>query len=131
MRRRSVLVALLVALLLAAAGCGAGEPGFLIDQVSINPDDIPLNSQSTDEIRIAASVINDRHEVVDVLVTSDEGSIWIEMVEGRYPRWSGSVPVAAFYGFPIGDYWFDFEARDTTGRTVSLEDAVRLEILED
>jgi hypothetical protein len=125
---RSFLAA---AWLLAVCGCGGTEPGFRIDQVSITPDDIPLNSTSNEEIRISANVYNDRHEVFEVLVRSDEAFLWLDMVPGRYPKWSVTVPVSDFRGYPVGSYWLDIEARDDAARTLTLEDAVRLRIRED
>lgn len=126
--RRSRVAALL---LLAISGCGGTETGLRIDQVSISPDDIPLNSTSSEDIRISAQVFADRHEVVEVLVRSDEAMIWIDMLPGTYPKWSATVPVTDFQGYPIGSYWIDIEARDAAHRVVKLENAVRLKIRED
>jgi hypothetical protein len=112
-------------------GCGGEEAGFRIDQVTITPDDLPLNSQSTEEIRISALVYDDRHEVEEVLVRSDEAFLWVDMVPGRYPKWSARIPVGDFTGFPIGTYWIDIEARDDADRTLVLENAVNLRIRED
>lgn len=117
--------------LLAVSGCGGTEPGFRIDQVSITPDDIPLNSTSNEDIRISAQVFSDRHEVIEVLVRSDEAFLWLDMIPGRYPRWSVSVPVSDFQGYPVGSYGLDIEARNDADRTLTLEDAVRLKIRED
>jgi hypothetical protein len=122
---------LAAACLLAVFGCGGSEPGFRIDQVSISPDDIPLNSTSNEDIRISALVFSDRHDVVEVLVRSDEAFLWLDMIPGRYPKWSVSVPVSEFQGYPVGSYWLDIEARDDADRTLILEDAVRLKIRED
>ena len=117
-------------LLLAISGCGGTEAGFRIDQVSINPDDIPLSSSSPEDIRISAQVFADRHEVVEVLVRSDQAILWLDMVPGTYPKWTATVPIADFQGYPIGSYWIDIEARDAAHRTVTLENAVRLRIRE-
>lgn len=117
--------------LLAVCGCGGSEPGFRIDQVTITPDDIPLNSTSNEEIRISAQVFSDRHEVIEVLVRSDEAFLWLDMIPGRYPRWSVTVPVSDFQGYPVGSYGLDIEARDDAERSLRLDDAVRLKIRED
>lgn len=123
-----VVVSLVGAVL---TGCGGTEPGFRIDGVTIVPNDIPLNSQSSEDIKISASVFNDRHEVFEVLVRSDEAFLWLDMEPGRYPKWSVSVPIETFAGYAVGDYWIDIEARDDGNRTRRLEDAVRFQIRED
>ena len=124
-------VGALAALLLLAAGCGGEASGFRIDFVSVSPDDFPLFSGSSEDIAIKADVFNDRHEVLEVLVTSDQAPIWIELEPGRYPRWSIDVPIVDFQGYAIGTYWLDFEARDAADRDVSLKNAVRIKITED
>ena len=130
--RGSVATRVLLALLAgSAAACGEGEAGFRIDNVSVTPNDFPINSTSTETLDIRASVYNDRQEVLEVLARSDEADIWIDLLPGRYPRWSAEVPIFQFQGYEIGDYWLDFEARDASGRFVRLEDAVRIEITED
>lgn len=117
--------------LLAASGCGGTEADFRINNVTITPDDLPLHSQADENVRITAQVFADRHEVVEVLVRSDEALLWIDMIPNRYPKWSASVPVSDFAGYPIGTYWIDIEARDDADRRVELEDAVKLQIRED
>lgn len=117
--------------LMAVCGCGANDAGFRIDQVTIAPDDIPLNSTSNEDVRISAQVYDDRHEVVEVLVRSDEAFLWADMLPGRYPKWSARIPVADFAGYSVGTYWIDIEARDDADRRIELEDAVKLTIRED
>lgn len=126
---RAILCA--ASLLAASSGCGGIEPGFRIDDVSLKPNDIPLNSQSSEDIKISASVYDDRHEVVEVLARSDDALLWIELLPNRYPKWSVTVPIEMFEGYEIGTYWIDIEARDEAYRTRRLDDAVRLEIRED
>lgn len=126
--RRWVVAGSLVVVL---SGCGGTEPGFRIDSVTISPNDIPLNSQSTEDIKVSASVYDDRHDVFEVLVRSDDAFLWVDMVPGKYPKWSVSIPIALFEGFEVGDYWIDIEARDEGDRTRRLDDAVRLQIRQD
>ena len=128
MRRWVTAIALL---LVAAGGCGGTENGFRIDNVTISPDDLPINSQADENVRISALVYDDNHDVLEVLVRSDEALLWIDMIPGRYPKWSVSVPVSDFSGYTIGDYWIDIEARDDANRRVKLENAVKLTIRED
>lgn len=118
-------------LIVVISGCGGGEAGFRIDGVTLSPNDIPLNSQSSDVIKISASVYDDRHEVLEVLVRSEEAFLWVDMEPGRYPKWSVSVPIETFAGFEVGSYWIDIEARDDGNRVRTLDDAVRLQIRED
>lgn len=118
-------------LMVVMSGCGGTETGFRIDNVTITPDDLPLNSQADEDVRISALVYDDNHDVLEVLVRSDEAILWIDMIPGRYPKWSASVPVGDFAGYPIGDYWMDIEARDDANRRVKLENAVKLSIRED
>lgn len=122
-----------ISLLLAPlwSGCGGEDPGFRIDQVTISPDDLPVNSLSDEDVRIAALVFNDRHDVLEVLVRSDDAMLWAEMIPGRYPKWSVRIPVAEFSGYPIGKYDIDIEARDDANRLLVLENAVTLTIRED
>ena len=127
MGRRLVLLALF----LAAGACGGGEPGFRIDQVSVKPDDIPILSVSNESIKISALVYNETHEVTEVLVRSDEALLFVDLIPGRYPKWTGEVPVTDFYGYTLGSYWLDVEARDDGNRVIVLDDAVRFRILED
>ena len=117
--------------LFVAVGCGGTEPGFRIDDVSISPNDIPLNSQSSADIKITASVYNDRHEVFEVLARSDEALLWVDLEQGSYPKWSITIPIAIFEDFEIGDYWIDIEARDDGNRVRRIEDAVRFQIRDD
>ena len=112
-------------------GCGGEDAGFRIDQVTLAPDDLPVNSQSTEDVRISALVFNDRHEVLEVLVRSEEAVLWVDMIPGRYPKWTAHVPVTDLSGFPIGTYWIDIEARDDADRTLVLDNAVKLVIRED
>ena len=120
---------LFLAALLTSA-CGESEPGFRIDDVRLSPDDLPYNSLSSEDIRISADVWNDRQEVLEVLVRSDEAPLlWLELLPGaRYPKWSTTVPIVDFSQYAVGEYWLDFEARDSANRVVRLEDAVKLEI---
>ena len=122
MRRWLLLVAVVL------AGCGSGTPGFRIDDVTLTPDDIPVDTPSSTHLKVAASVFNEQHEVTNVWVTSGDGLIWIELTQGAFPRWTGEMPLSALHGFPSGDYFFDFHARDDADRNITLENAVRLRI---
>lgn len=124
--RRSTRGALLLASLLMTS-CGESA-GFRIDDVSVSPEDIPVNTPSAAFLSVNASVIGERHEVLDVWVDSDEGAIWIDLEKKVDPRWSGKVPLAAFQGFVVGDYFLDVHARDYAGREITLENAVRFRI---
>ena len=66
-----------------------------------------------------------------MLVRSDEALLWIDMEPGKEPKWSVSIPIELFAGYPLGDYWIDIEARDSGNRTRRLDDAVRFQIRED
>lgn len=127
--RSAILVPVLATFAALAASCGEGDAGFRIDDVRLSPDDLPFNSLSADDIRISAEVWNDRQEVLEVLVRSDEAPLlWIELLPGTYPKWSAEVPITDFSQYPVGEYWLDFQARDSANRVVRLEDAVRLRI---
>lgn len=109
------------------ASCG-DSAGFRIDDVSISPDEIPVNTPSAELLSINVSVIADRREILDVWVDSDEGSIWIDLEKRNDPRWTGTVPLSAFVGFVVGDYYLDVHARDYSGKEITLENAVRFRI---
>lgn len=125
MRRTSRGALLLASLLMFSCGESAG---FRIDDVSISPEDIPVNTPSAAFLSVNASVIADRREILDVWIDSDEGSIWIDLEKRADPKWSGSVPLAAFQGFVVGEYFLDVHARDHSGREITLENAVRFRI---
>ena len=114
----------------AAAGCGRGTPGFVIDQVTISPDAVPLGSTSTEKLKIGAQVGDDLHQVLSVWATSGDNRIWIDLKQSKTTEgsWSGSIPISSLAGFPVGDYWFDLHATDDGGREVDLTRAVMLRI---
>lgn len=128
--RAAILVTVLAAL---SGACGDIPNGFRIDDVRLTPDDLPYNSLSEEALRISADVHNDRQEVLEVLVRSDEAPLlWVELLPAsRQPKWSTELPIFVFAGYPVGEYWLDFEARDTADRVVTLDDAVKLEIRDD
>lgn len=125
MRRSSRGALLLASLLMTSCGDSAG---FRIDDVTINPEDIPVNTPSGAFLSVNASVIADRREILDVWVDSDEGAIWLELERRADPKWSGSLPLSVFEGFVVGDYFLDVHARDHSGREITLENAVRFRI---
>ena len=128
---RAWVGAIFLLLVPLGSGCGGEEAGFRIDQVTLTPDDLPVNSPSDEDVRLSALVYNDRHDVLEVLVKSDDAMLWAEMIPGRYPKWTVRIPVADFSGYPIGAYDLDIEARDDANRTLVLENAVTLRIRED
>ena len=118
--------ALLLALFLVAA-CG-GDASFRIDNVSLTPDDVPINPGGTEMLRVSADVFDDLHDVTNAWVQSETGSIWIDLTRGTGSRWSATMPLTIVDGFPAGTYRFDFHAEDDGGRRIVLPDVVRLKI---
>ena len=114
----------------AAAGCGRGAQGFVIDQVTISPDSVPIGSTSTEKLKVGAQVSDDIHQVLSVWATSEGNQIWIDLKQSKTTEgsFSGSIPVSSLVGFPVGDYWFDLHATDDGGREVDLTHAVKLHI---
>src|SRR3954467_9146231 len=108
--------------LAVVAGCGRGAPGFVIDQVTITPDSMPIGSTSTQPLKIGAQVNDDLHQVLSVWATSESGAIWIDLQESQATSgsYSGAIPVSSLSGFALGDYWFDVHATDDGGREVDL-----------
>ena len=127
---RRASLAHLVALVAISAGCGRGTPGFVIDQVTISPDTIPIGSTSTQPLKISAEVTDDLHLILSVWATSEGNQIWIDLPQSTTAQdtYSGSIPVSDLSGFPVGDYWFDLHATDDGGREVDLTHAVKLHI---
>lgn len=116
-------------ILLLSCGLSCGDSaGFRIDDVSISPEEIPVNTPSSEFLSVNVSVVADRREILDVWVDSDEGAIWIDLEKRAEPRWTGRVPLSAFQGFVVGDYFLDVHARDLSGKEVTLENAVRFRI---
>jgi hypothetical protein len=111
-----------------ALACGGADPGFRIDDVSVAPDDVPVDTDSTDPLKVGASIFHDRFEVSDAWVDSEEGALFIPLTQGAFPRWTGSIPLTHLHGFPAGVYFLDFHATDAAGREVVLDDGVRLRI---
>jgi len=125
-----MIVATVATVTATALGCGGGTPGFVIDQVTITPDTIPIGSTSTQPLKISAQVTDDRHQILSVWATSEGNQVWIDLPESKttWGTYSGSIPVSDLQGFPVGDYWFDLHATDDGGREVDLTRAVKLHI---
>ncbi len=111
-----------------ALACGSVDPSFRIDDVSVSPDDVPVNPATTDPLKVGAAVYHDRFEVTEVWVDSEEGALWIALEQKNSPRWAGEIPLTSLQGFPAGTYYLDFHAIDAAGREVILDDGVRLRI---
>ncbi len=109
-------------------GCGGPFPPIRIDDVSLVPEDIPLNSGSAEPIRIAATVTGHVQEIAEVWVDCEEAPLRMEMMRTGDTRWTAAVPVRALQGFPAGRYRLDLHARDAAAREATLDDAVVLRI---
>lgn len=117
---------LLLPFLLAA--CGGGTDGFRIDNVSLSPDDVPIDTTGVEILKMGADVFDDLHDVSAVWVVSQQGPFWLDLVRGNDAHWSASVPLTALHGFPSGNYVLDVHAQDEAGRSIVLAGAVRLRI---
>lgn len=112
------------------AGCGHGTPGFVIDDVSLSPNDIPVDTTSNQLLKVQATVTDDLHDVTDVWANSDEASFWLDLAVNPFvnDQYSATIPLSVFRGYPVGDYYIDLHALDSAGRQVDLANAVRLRI---
>lgn len=118
--------ALLVPLFLAAS-CG-GSAGFRIDNVSLSPDDVPVNPGGVEMLKLSADVFDDRHDVLDAWFVAEDAPVWFDLQRGTGAHWSAIVPLHELDGLPAGTYRFDVHASDDAGRSIVLVDAVRLKI---
>src|SRR5438105_15609849 len=96
-------------LAVALTSCGHGTPGFVIDNVSISPTDFPVSTTSTQKLKIQATVTDDLHDITDVWASSDEASFWLDLATSveTADEYSGTLPLTAFTGYPVGDYFID------------------------